>query len=38
MVANLLVKLLGSAPGSVMAQADVMSIDCGLKGICGGVS
>jgi hypothetical protein len=31
-VANWLVKLLGSVPGSIVAQAGVMSIGCGLKG------
>jgi hypothetical protein len=38
MVANWLVKLLGSMSGSVVARAGVMSIGCGLKGNCGGVS
>jgi hypothetical protein len=38
MVANWLVKLLGSAPGSAMARAGIMSIGCGLKGNCCGVS
>jgi hypothetical protein len=38
MVANWLVRLLGSAPGSAVAQAGVVSISCGLKGNCGGVS
>jgi hypothetical protein len=36
MVANWLVKLLGFAPGSAVAQGGVMSIGCGLKGNCGG--
>jgi hypothetical protein len=33
-----LVKLLGSTPGSAMAQAGIISTGCGLKGNCGGVS
>jgi hypothetical protein len=37
-VANWLVRLLGSTPGSAMAQVGVMSIGCGLKGNCGRVS
>jgi hypothetical protein len=38
MVANWLVKLLGSVLGSIVARASVMSIGYGLKGNCGGVS
>jgi hypothetical protein len=38
MVANWLVKLLGSTPGLSIAQAGVMSIGCSLKGNYGGVS
>jgi hypothetical protein len=38
MVANWLVKLLGFAPGSAVAQAGIMLISYGLKGNCGGVS
>jgi hypothetical protein len=38
MVTNWLVKLLGSVPGSVVAQGGVISIDFGIKGNCGGVS
>jgi hypothetical protein len=38
MVANWFVKLLGSAPGPVVARAGVMSTGCGIKGNCGGVS
>jgi hypothetical protein len=38
MVANLLVRLFGSAPGLAVALGGVMSIGCGLKGSCGGVS
>jgi hypothetical protein len=37
-VANWLVKLLGSAHGPVVARAGVMSIGYGLKGNCAGVS
>jgi hypothetical protein len=37
-VADWLVRLLGSAPGLVVAQVGIMSIDCGLKGNYGGVS
>jgi hypothetical protein len=37
-VANWLVRLLGSAPGSAVARAGIMSIGCGLKENCGGVS
>jgi hypothetical protein len=37
-VANWLARLLGSAPGSAMARAGAMSIGCGLKENCGGVS
>jgi hypothetical protein len=38
MAANWLVRLFLSTPGSAVARAGVMSIDCGLKGNCGGVS
>jgi hypothetical protein len=38
MAANWLVRLFGTAPGSVVARAGVMSTGCGLKGNCGGVS
>jgi hypothetical protein len=38
MVANWLVKLFGSASGLTVAQPDIMSTCCGLKGDCGGVS
>jgi hypothetical protein len=38
MVANGLVRLLGSMPGSAVAQAGVMPIAYGLKGNYGGVS
>jgi hypothetical protein len=37
-VVNWLVRFLGPAPGSAVARAGVMSIGCGLKGNCGGVS
>jgi hypothetical protein len=37
-VANWLVRLLGSAPGSVVARVGVMSIGCDLKENYGGVS
>jgi hypothetical protein len=37
MVANWLVNLLGSAPGSAVARVGIMSIGCGLKGNYGGV-
>jgi hypothetical protein len=38
MVANCLVKLLGSAPASVVARGGIISIGYDLKGNCGGVS
>jgi hypothetical protein len=38
MVANLLVKLLESVLGSVVAREGAMSIDYSLKENCGGVS
>jgi hypothetical protein len=38
MVANGLIRSFRSAPDSAMAQAGVMSIGCGLKLNCGGVS
>jgi hypothetical protein len=38
MVANLLVKLLGTVPSLAVARPGVMSIGCGLKGNCSGVS
>jgi hypothetical protein len=38
MVANWLVRLLGSVHGSIVARVGVMSIGCDLKGNCGGVS
>jgi hypothetical protein len=37
-VVDWLVRLLGPALGSAVAQAGVMSIICDLKGNCGGVS
>jgi hypothetical protein len=37
-VANWLVRLLGSMIGSIVNRAGVMSIDCDLKGNCDGVS
>jgi hypothetical protein len=38
MVANWLVKLLGSMPGSAMARGGIISIGYSLKGNCGWVS
>jgi hypothetical protein len=38
MVANWLVRLVGSAPGSAVDREGVKSIGCDLKGNCGGVS